>query len=79
MEETPERVLVVTPHPDDAEIWCGGTVSKWISSGAEVHYLLCTNGDKGTDQPDIEPELLAQTRQEEQIDLYIFPIFRSIS
>ena len=67
MEETPERVLVVTPHPDDAEIWCGGTVSKWIASGAEVHYLLCTNGDKGTDQPDIEPELLAQTRQEEQI------------
>ena len=67
MEETPKRVLVVTPHPDDAEIWCGGTVSKWISSGAEVHYVLCTNGDKGTDQPEIGPELLAQTRQQEQI------------
>ncbi len=40
MEETPERVLVVTPHPDDEEVWCGGTVAKWVKEGAEVHYVL---------------------------------------
>ena len=67
MEETPNRVLVVTPHPDDAEIWCGGTVSKWVTSGAEIHYLLCTDGDKGTDQPNTESKQLAETRQKEQI------------
>ena len=67
MEEIPEHVLVVTPHPDDAEIWCGGTVSKWVASGANVHYLLCTNGNKGTDQLDMSPELLGQTREQEQI------------
>ena len=53
MEETPERVLVVTPHPDDAEIWCGGTVAKWVKEGAEVHFVLCTDGSKGTDQPEL--------------------------
>ena len=67
MEDIPEHVLVVTPHPDDAEIWCGGTISKWVTSGADVHYLLCTNGDKGADQLDIAPELLGRTREQEQI------------
>ena len=67
MQEIPEHVLVVTPHPDDAEIWCGGTISKWVASGADVHYLLCTNGNKGTDQHEMEPELLAQVREQEQI------------
>ena len=62
-----KSVLVITPHPDDAEIWCGGTVAKWVASGADVHYLLCTDGDKGTDQLDIPPALLAQTREQEQI------------
>ena len=67
MEETPERVLVVTPHPDDAEIWCGGTVAKWVKEGADVHYLLCTDGSKGTDQPGVSPEQLAATRELEQV------------
>ncbi len=67
MEETPERVLVVTPHPDDAEIWCGGTVAKWVKDGAEVHYLLCTDGSKGTDRPGVTSEQLAATREQEQV------------
>ena len=67
MEETPQRVLVVTPHPDDAEIWCGGTIARWISEGAEVHYVLCTDGSKGTDQPGITAQELSATRETEQI------------
>ena len=67
MEETPERVLVVTPHPDDAEVWCGGTVAKWVKEGAEVHYVLCTDGSKGTDQPGVTPEQLGATREQEQV------------
>ncbi|GIS93848.1 MAG: hypothetical protein CM1200mP22_10850 [Dehalococcoidia bacterium] len=30
MEETPNKVLVITPHPDDADFWCSGTVAKWF-------------------------------------------------
>jgi LmbE family N-acetylglucosaminyl deacetylase len=67
MEDTPQRVLVVTPHPDDAEIWCGGTIARWIKEGTEVYYLLCTDGSKGADRPDITPEELAATREKEQL------------
>ena len=67
MEETPERVLVVTPHPDDAEVWCGGTVAKWVKEGAEVHYVLCTDGSKGTDRPGVTSEQLGATREQEQV------------
>jgi LmbE family N-acetylglucosaminyl deacetylase len=68
MEETPQSVLVVTPHPDDAEIWCGGTVARWIKEGAEVHYVLCTDGGKGTDRADITSQELSATREKEQLD-----------
>jgi len=68
MEETPQRVLVVTPHPDDAEIWCAGTLANWIREGAEVHYLLCTNGDKGTERPGITSQALSEIREQEQLD-----------
>ena len=67
MEETPQRALVVTPHPDDAEIWCGGTIARWIKEGAEVHYVLCTDGSKGTDQPGITTKELSATREVELV------------
>ena len=68
MEETPQRVLVVIPHPDDAEFWCAGTVSKWTSEGASVHYLLCTDGGKGTSAPEMTSKQLSVIREGEQQD-----------
>lgn len=68
MEETPQRVLVVTPHPDDAELWCGGTLAKWIKQGAAVYYVLCTDGGKGTDKPGITSKELAAIREHEQLE-----------
>ena len=67
MEETPQCVLVVTPHPDDAEIWCGGTLARWISQGAQVYYVLCTDGGRGTEKPGITADELAATRDREQM------------
>ncbi|MFQ5860105.1 MAG: PIG-L deacetylase family protein [Dehalococcoidia bacterium] len=66
--ETPKRALVVTPHPDDAEFGCGGTVARWVREGAEVYYTLCTNGDKGSNDPTMTPQRLAQLREREQRD-----------
>ena len=62
----PSRVLVITPHPDDSELGCGGTVAKWVSHGAVVVYVLCTNGDKGSSDPYMTSEKLAAIRTEEQ-------------
>lgn len=66
MEEIPQRVLVVTPHPDDAEIWCGGTLAKWVKGGAEVYYVLCTDGGKGTSDRHTSSQELAARRGGEQ-------------
>ena len=61
------QVMVVTPHPDDAEYGVAGTVVHWISQGKEIVYVVCTNGDKGTSDPSVKPEELAKIREEEQI------------
>jgi len=42
------KVVAIMAHPDDAEFTCGGTFAKWIREGQEVHYIICTSGDKGT-------------------------------
>ena len=68
MIETPGVALVVIPHPDDAEGWCGGTVARWIKDGAEVHYVLCTDGGKGSDDPQMDPQQLAVIRENEQLE-----------
>ncbi len=60
------RVLVIVAHPDDPEFSCGGTVAKWVRQGVEVMYLICTNGDKGTADPALTSDKLAEIRAQEQ-------------
>ena len=61
------QVMVVTPHPDDAEYGVAGTVVRWVNQGKEVVYVVCTNGDRGTSDAGVKPEELAKTRETEQI------------
>ncbi|MBI2867446.1 MAG: PIG-L family deacetylase [Chloroflexi bacterium] len=65
-EEYPKVALVCTPHPDDAEIGAGGTLAKWIKHGAHVVLVVCTNGDKGSADPAMASDRLAQVRKQEQ-------------
>lgn len=37
MFESPKKILILSPHTDDAELGCGGTISKLIKEG---HYIL---------------------------------------
>lgn len=60
-------VIVVMPHPDDVESRMGGTVARWTREGKEVIYVVCTNGDKGTNDPNMQPEELARIREKEQL------------
>ena len=65
MIERPERAMVVFAHPDD-EIGCSGTVATWTKEGTQALFVLCTNGDKGTEDPEMTSERLAQVREQEQ-------------
>ncbi|MFC1986980.1 PIG-L deacetylase family protein [Chloroflexota bacterium] len=61
------QVMVVTPHPDDAEFGVAGTVARWTGEGKGVIYVVCTNGDKGTSNPHMKPNELARIREQEQL------------
>ena len=41
----PLDMLVVAPHPDDAELGMGGTIAKMISLGWRVGVLDLTTGE----------------------------------
>lgn len=63
---TPKVVLAIGAHPDDVEFGCGGTLAKWSANGAVVHHLVCTDGSKGTWNPDADIAALIAARQVEQ-------------
>ena len=46
-----ESAVVLFAHPDDAEFMCGGTVARWARDGCEVHYVVCTDGSAGSNEP----------------------------
>jgi LmbE family N-acetylglucosaminyl deacetylase len=59
-------IMVVSPHPDDAEFGIAGTVANWVRAGKVVIYVVCTSGDKGTSDITMKSEDLARMREEEQ-------------
>lgn len=62
------RGMVVMAHPDDAEWGCSGTVAKWCADGWDVVYVLCTDGSKGSSDPEMTAERLVKIREQEQRD-----------
>ena len=63
-----QRAMVVVAHPDDAEWGCAGTVAKWCAEGWEVVYVLCTDGSKGSEDPDMTSGRLVEIRKQEQLN-----------
>ena len=63
---TPQRVLCVCAHPDDPEFGFGGTVAKLAAEGAEVTYVICTDGAQGGEDPTVDDAELTETRYREQ-------------
>ena len=63
----PAQVMVVAAHPDDAEFGAAGTVARWVGEGKSVVYVVCSSGEKGTNDVNMEPEKLAKIREQEQL------------
>lgn len=42
-----KRVLVISPHPDDESIGCGGTLRAHTAQGHLVHAVFLTSGERG--------------------------------
>jgi LmbE family N-acetylglucosaminyl deacetylase len=61
-----ERVLVVTAHPDDVDFGASGTIAGWTAAGTEVTYCVCTDGDAGGFDPDVDRADIPGIRRAEQ-------------
>ncbi|BBI31908.1 PIG-L deacetylase family protein [Cohnella abietis] len=59
------NVLAICAHPDDAEIWCGGTLAKYAKRGDKVTIAVVTNGEVGS--PSLPKEEIAEIRRLEAI------------
>jgi LmbE family N-acetylglucosaminyl deacetylase len=63
---TPGAALAIAAHPDDVEFGAGATLARWAAAGCVVHHLVCTDGSKGTWDPDQDLTELVAQRQREQ-------------
>jgi LmbE family N-acetylglucosaminyl deacetylase len=63
-----KTALVAQAHPDDADFGCGGTAAHLAAAGANVVYVVATNGEAGTRDPEMTKERLTEIRRGEQRD-----------
>jgi LmbE family N-acetylglucosaminyl deacetylase len=61
-----ERVLVVSAHPDDPEFSAGGSIAKLAKDGAQVTYVIVTDGSQGGEDPKQKDSDLIAIREKEQ-------------
>lgn len=54
-----KNVIVLSPHTDDGELGCGGTISRLLGSGAKVHYVAFSTAEKSVPKH-LPPDILKQ-------------------
>ena len=64
--DVPGCALAIAAHPDDVEFGCGATLAKWAASGCRIVHLVCTDGSKGSWDPQQDTARLVAVRQDEQ-------------
>ena len=57
------RILVISPHPDDEAVGCGGTLRRHVLDGDEVRVIHLTSGEQGGHG--MPPEETARVREQE--------------
>jgi len=65
-QDGPKVGLVISAHPDDSEFGAAGTVYTWVQKGWEFYYVICTDGSKGSEDPEMTADVLVPLRRKEQ-------------
>lgn len=60
-----KKILVVFAHPDDLELYCGGTVARLVADGKQVRSIKMTSGEMGCRLENVTSEELMKIREEE--------------
>lgn len=61
-----KTILLFTPHPDDDTFCCAGTLALLAKRQNNIHIIIYTNDDKGSYDPAMTSERLAQIRKAEE-------------
>jgi len=54
-----KKVLVISPHTDDGELGCGGSISRFIEEGYDVSYVALSSCEKSIPR-EFPPDILKQ-------------------
>ncbi len=77
-----ERVLILSPHTDDAELGCGGTIIKYLESGKEIKWIVFSIAEDSlpneNDKEKLKKEFLKVVQElnisERDYFIYQFPV-----
>jgi len=61
-----KTILIFTPHPDDDTFCCAGTLALLAKAGNNIRIVIYTNDDKGSYDPEMTSERLAEIRMHEE-------------
>ncbi len=61
------HLLIVCPHPDDAEFTCAGTCQEAVRLGWDVHELLMTSDEYGTPRNEFKGKRIKRIRVAEMV------------
>lgn len=64
----PKVVVGIVAHPDDLDYGASATMAKFVEEGADVYYVILTDGGKGTEDRTMTSTKLRDIRREEQCD-----------
>ena len=64
--QQPLRVMMIFAHPDEGEVYTGGTAALYTQLGHQVKFMSLTNGDAGHWVE--KPEVLAKRRYQEAMN-----------
>ncbi len=53
------HILTIAAHPDDPELFCGGTLLRYLEAGHEVFIALTTSGNVGSTTHESREEIAA--------------------
>jgi LmbE family N-acetylglucosaminyl deacetylase len=54
-----KKILIISPHTDDGELGCGGTIAKFIQEGNEVEYVALSCCEKSV-PPEYPRDILSR-------------------
>ena len=76
------RILILSPHTDDAELGCGGTIIKLLEQNKEIHWIVFSIAEDSlpleTDKLKLQKEFISVTKElklkPDEYTIYKYPV-----